>query len=176
MTFFYCRVRLQLSKEISCSAVSTLLKSSPSSIASGRPPQTGRNLKLTSRMSKSSRTEKGDISSAPLMFCDVAHVFCVAGSWCSLSRTKYAWSSSRAARRTATAYPASARTTACWRCRYPHRHSEVSTAVVERSVWRRLNIKPSPSPKTLDSKAVTPVSPLSPKMCSYLAFCSYQSF
>lgn len=176
MTFFYCRVRLQLSKEISCSAVSTLLKSSPSSIASGRPPQTGRNLKLTSRMSKSSRTEKGDISSAPSMFCDVAHVFCVAGSWCSLSRTKYAWSSSRAARRTATAYPASARTTACWRCRYPHRHSEVSTAVVERSVWRRLNIKPSPSPKTLDSKAVTSVSPLSPKMCSYLAFCSYQSF
>lgn len=109
-------------------------------------------------------------------FIDMAAVFCAAGFWCSLSTTKYAWNSSRAAPRTATLCPASARTTACWRCRYPHRHSDVSSPLPlllsNAQSWRWPNLKP-PNSKTLDSRAFTLVPTLSPKMGSYLAFCCF---
>ena len=56
---------------------------------------------------------------------------CATGFWCSSSKTKCAWNSSREAQRTATARPASARTTGCWRCRCPWRHSAAPSSALQ---------------------------------------------
>lgn len=139
------RVRPQPSKETSYSAANIWLRSSPNSTAPGPRLQT------RSRSTSTSQTSKIEMKSRSNLFLSKGHelsptpgwllmmFLCATGFWCSSSKTKCAWNSSREAPRMATARPASARTTGCWRCRCPWRHSAApslgSPVLFECSDW-----------------------------------------
>lgn len=90
---------------------------------------------------------------------------CVTGSWCSSSRTKYVWNSSREPPRTATPRPAGARTTTCWRCWCPRWHSGApSPGLPVHSRVARLGPNPPPTHWPLVSRNVMPVPTMSPDM------------
>lgn len=120
----FCRAQPRLWKAISSWAASAWSKSSPNFTASAPPTRSGCRSAWTSQTSTSRHSRIFAPGAASFSHSD--HFFFVAGSWSSSKLTRCAWNSSRGAPGTATARPASAKTTACLRCPCHQRRSSSS--------------------------------------------------